>query len=318
MTLNATATLALLRELRGFHERGQLADSRLVFEALHPSLAQLERQETWPGDETQTYEAFGLLAWLSSERDPKPYGVPMPAWLSTWVVTTHRDLVARAPVRFARREGEAAADARAAGAGPDDRGTDQTADPSSANERDPIEMAVLGVILSGASLLLALETKIKARQVAESKVAAERAAASNRIRLRAIQAHMDELRRHLGSVRELGRLEIDPARPELTRTTIVFPSAEAEEQFNQNFERITAMIGRINRLMSEIDVRGLSLSDEDIRKFVQDPIAVAEARLGTLLRPGVGPHERSDRAAELLADYAALSGNLAAALDTGP
>jgi hypothetical protein len=309
MTLDATTTLALLREMRSYHERGQRADAQLVFEALRPSLAQLARQDTWHGDEPQTYEAFGLLAWLSSEGDPKPYGVSMPEWLSTWVVTTHRDLVVPARARFAGRP---------AGSPPPDPGTGPTADPPRAHERDPIELAVLGVILSGASLLLALETKIKARQAADSKAAAERAAAGNRVRLRAIQAHMEELRRHLGSVRELGRLELDPARPELTRTSIVFPSAEAEEQFNQNFERITAMIGRLNRLMSEIDVRGLSLSDGDIRKFVQGPIAVAEARLGALLRPGVGPHERSDRVAELLADYAALSGNLAAALDTGP
>ena len=305
MTLNATATLALLREMRSYHERGQLADAQLVFEAVRPSLAQLERQDTWPGDESQTYEAFGLLAWMSSEHDPKPYGVRMPDWLSTWVVTTHRDLVVPARARFGG--------GRAGGLPPD-----PAADPPRANERDPIELAVVGVILSGASLLLALETKVKARQAAESKAAAERAAAGNRVRLRAIQGHLDELRRHLGSIREMGRLELDPARPELTRTSIVFPSAEAEEQFNQNFERITAMIGRLNRLMSEIDVRGLSLSDEDIRKFVQGPIAVAEARLGALLRPGVGPHERSDRVAELLADYAALAGNLAAALDTGP
>lgn len=308
-TLDPTATLALMRELRSFHERGQRADARLVFDALRPSLAQLDRHETWTGDEAQTYEAFGLLAWLSSERDPKPYGVTLPAWLSTWVVTTHRDLVVPPRVRFvARPDRAAAADPGGAAGGIAPEG----------HERDPIELAVLGVILSGASLLLALETKIKARRAAETSAAASRAAAGNRVRLRAIEGHIRELRGLLGSIRELGRFEIDPTRPEPTRTSIVFPSAGAEEQFNQNFERITALIGRINRLLSEIDVHGLPLSDDEVRKFVTDPTAVAEARLGALMRAGVGPNERSDRAAELLADYAALAGNLAAALGTGP
>jgi hypothetical protein len=302
MPLDASTTLGLLRELRDFHERGQWADAQLVFDTVRPSLGPLERPEGWRGDEAQTYELFGLLAWLCSEREPKPYGAVLPDWLSTWVVTTHRDIVVPARAQFIHRPRDATPDV----------------DPPDLNERDPIELAVIGVILSGASLLLALETKVKARRAAESKAATERAAAGNRVRLRAIQAHMEELRRHLGSIRELGRLQIDPTRSELARTSIVFPSADAEEQFNQNFERVTAMIGRLNRLLSEIDVHGLALSEHDLRIFVTGPIAVAEAKLGALLRPGVGPHERSDKAAELLADYAALAGNLAAALDTGP
>lgn len=297
MTLDAAGTLALMRELRRFQERGCVADARLVFEALQPSLAQLDRRETWTGDEAQTHEAFALMAWLASERETRPFVVPMPAWLANWVVTTHRPIPAPARASFsprpaARTEGDA--------------------------ERDPIDVAVLGVILSGASLILAIETKVKARQAAETQAAAQRAAAANRIRLRSIGAHMDELRRFLGNIRERGRLVLNPAKPGLTRTSIVFASSEAEEQFNQDFDRLTALIGRVNRALSEIDPRGLPLEPADVQRLVEGPIAVAEAKLGALLRPEVGPNERIDKAADLIADYAALAGNLASALESRP
>jgi len=307
MALDPTRTLALMQELRRFHDRGCVADAELVYEALRPSLELLEQPETWAGDEAQTYEAFAHLAWMAGESDPKPFGVAMPEWLATWAVTTHRPLPAPARASFDRRLRRA--DAAPSGAEPP---------ATAASERDPLEVAVIGVILAGASLILALETKVKARTAAESKAAAERASGANRIRLRAIRRHLDELHRHLGSLRELGSLVLDPTKTGLTRTSIVFASAEAEEQFNQDFDRVTALIGRINRALSEIDPRGLPLSDDDVRRYVDGPVVVAEARLGALLRPEVGPNERIDKAAELVAGYSALVDDLASALDTGP
>jgi hypothetical protein len=181
---------------------------------------------------------------------------------------------------------------------------------ANASARDPIEWAIIAVVISGSSLILALETKIKARQRAESEEAARKALARNRLRLNTISDHLNEMRRFVSEIPELGKIEINTENVGITRGSIIFASDADEERFNQKFDRMTTLIGRINRCLSEIDSQGFHLNDDDVQKYVTDPMRRAQNKVIPLLQADIDPYTRIQRANELLAAYADMVVNL--------
>ena len=182
------------------------------------------------------------------------------------------------------------------------------------SSRDPLECAVLSVIVSGCSLILALETKIKTRQEAESAKAREKAKNGNRVRLSTMRTHLNEIQGIVSVIPKLGTFEVHNERPGIARNSITFSSDFDEERFNQNFDRMTASVGRINRLLSEIDPEGLPLTDEDVKTFVTEPIRRVQDKVIPAIHPEVDPRKRIERVLDLLRDYANLLQNLEAAL----
>ena len=179
-----------------------------------------------------------------------------------------------------------------------------------ASARDPIEWAIIGVIIAGSSLILALEAKIEARRRAESDAAARKAQAANRLRLRTIRAHLNEIRGFVSLIQKLGKIEVNSEKPGISRHSITFTSETDEESFNQYFDRVTALIGRINRCLSEFDPQGIPLSDENVRIFVTEPMRRAQNKVIPLLQPDLDPYNRIGMTDDLLQDYANLIENL--------
>ena len=182
--------------------------------------------------------------------------------------------------------------------------------PLDTSPRDPIEWAIIALIISGSSLILALESKIEARRRAESAATAEKAKAGNRLRLNTIRGHLNEIRGFVSVIPKLGKIEVNPDKPGISRNSIIFSSDADEEHFNQSFDRVTALIGRINRCLSEIDPQGIPLTDDDVRIFVTEPMRRAQDKVIPLLQADADPHKRIERAYELLQDYAKLIENL--------
>jgi hypothetical protein len=186
--------------------------------------------------------------------------------------------------------------------------------PPETSARDPIEWAIIAVVISGSSLILALEKKFEDRRRAQSAAAAEKARAGNRLRLGTIRAHLNEISMLLRAIPDLGRLEVDPNNSGISRNSITFSSDANEERFSQNFDRLTALIGRINRLLSEIDPQGLPLTDEDVRRFVTEPMQRAQEKVLPILQANADPRKRIERAHELVEEYANLIADLERAL----
>lgn len=183
-----------------------------------------------------------------------------------------------------------------------------------ASPRDPIEWAFIAVVLGGSSLILALEAKIEARRHAESAAAADKAKTGNILRLVEIRNHLNQIRDFVSAIPILGKIEINRDKPGISKNSIIFTSAADEESFNQLFDRVTASIGQINRLLSDIDPVGIPLADDDVRTFVTNPMRRAQDKVIPILRDDVDPHERINRVYELLQDYANLIENLGRAL----
>jgi hypothetical protein len=184
----------------------------------------------------------------------------------------------------------------------------------SASARDPIEWAIIAVIISGSSLCLSLEAKIEARRRAQSAAAAEKAKNGNLLRLRTIRGHINEMRSFVSLIPKLGQFQVDKGKPPLISASIVFGSPQDEEQFNQHFDRVAAVIGRINRCLSEIDVEGVPLSEEDTRNFVTEPIRRLQEKITPLLQMNGDPHKRIGSGLELLKEYSDLLEKLENAL----
>ena len=176
--------------------------------------------------------------------------------------------------------------------------------------RDPIDWAIVGVILAGCSLVLALEQKIEARRSAESEEAARKAQGGNLPRLRAIREHIDEIHKYLSDIKNYGKIVFHPDKSGIARSSLVFSSAEDEERFNQSFDRITALIARINRCLSEIDPIGIPLNVNDVRKFVAEPIKHIQQATERVLRADMGPYDRMGSVDSLLTDFSSFVGNL--------
>ncbi len=180
--------------------------------------------------------------------------------------------------------------------------------------RDPIEWAIIAVIIAGSSLMLALETKITARQRVESEDAVQKARAGNRLRLSAMRDHLNEMRGFVFEIPCLGEIETNITDISIARNSIIFQSDREEEIFNQKFDRITMLIARINRCLSEIDAQGFQLNDNDLQEYVTGPMQYAKNMVIPLLQADIEPKIRIERVCELLGVYEGIVKNLENAL----
>lgn len=177
---------------------------------------------------------------------------------------------------------------------------------------DPIDWAIVAVIISGASLIVNIKSKIDVDNNARSDAARIKAISSNRVRIGKIQRTLENLKMWTREIQELGEIVVNNDERGITRTSIVFGSEYEAEMFNEIFDQIMHSISRINRLISEIDSEGLPLKDEDLYEFVELPIERLKQDSIRLLDPDIEtqPLNRLNRLIKLLDDYILLLQNL--------
>jgi hypothetical protein len=168
--------------------------------------------------------------------------------------------------------------------------------------RDPFEWVIISIVIGGASLVLSIKNKIDARRDAESAKRATQAEASNRLRLDAIKRELHHIEALIAHTRESGELKIDETATGIARRTIVFTTPEAEETFNRRFDQSTAAIGRINRLLSELDLDGFPLKPLDVEEFVIAPSRKIQLKAAAVLGNDDDRWDRLEAAHSLISD----------------
>jgi hypothetical protein len=73
-------------------------------------------------------------------------------------------------------------------------------------EFDPIEWAIIGVVVGGSSLILAIKVKIDATRKIKQEKANKEARVSNQVRLKGIQRALDEMREIFNYIYKIGKL----------------------------------------------------------------------------------------------------------------
>lgn len=167
---------------------------------------------------------------------------------------------------------------------------------------DPIDWAIIGVIIAGSGLFLTLESKIEARRRAESKALEIKAINSNKIKLIELKDYIFELYLISEKIGKLGVLKIDENKSGITKSYIEFHSEEDQEKFNERFDRVTYLISRINRLINEIDPVGFPIKDSDIEEYVNNPVDSLKNQIESLISPDFHPLERRSGLGQLLTD----------------
>ena len=177
---------------------------------------------------------------------------------------------------------------------------------SSRAKLDPIEWAIVGVVIAGASLVLTVDTKIKARRK-ERSVSAQR---RNRLQLLEMRDSLDEMKKLVDGFGQLVNLSIHRNREGITKASWEFVSEEAREKFNRSFDRLAYLISRLNRCVNEIDPDGIELDEKSEREFVAGPIARIKRSAEEAILPSTDPAVRMELVKGLIFD----AGKLVAAL----
>lgn len=123
---------------------------------------------------------------------------------------------------------------------------------------DPDPIAVLGVIISGLSLLLALESKIEARHArleAKSDIAKRACRAS----LRNLQRDCFQISEFIRSFRRLGDIEQVESREKGFGAFRLYFSDEQLADYNQNFDSIMQAVSSINRSVIAMPLQDIPL-----------------------------------------------------------
>ena len=94
---------------------------------------------------------------------------------------------------------------------------------------DPIDWAIIAVMVGGCAVLLSLDQKIEARRKADAVETERKAINGNRLRLNTMSFHLRELESILSRIDEIGTIKIDDTKTGITRGSIVFDSDESQE-----------------------------------------------------------------------------------------
>jgi hypothetical protein len=189
--------------------------------------------------------------------------------------------------------------------------------PGSRPDLDPIEWAVIGVVIAGVTLVLSIEQKIRDCRREKSKEIHEKATLGNLLRLQNINGHLASLRDLVQRTHKVGRVVVDENRTGITRSSIVFDDERSAEEFNRMFDAMMFHIGRLNRLISEIDIDGFPLNDADEKEFVQAPVEEIKLRTKAALEADLDPYLRLNETDALLSDYGQFISGIETILDVG-
>src|SRR5262245_27483845 len=181
--------------------------------------------------------------------------------------------------------------------------------------RDPIEWAIIGVLIGGAGLVVTIRNRVDTRRAARSAKRAQEAKASNRVRLNAINGYLGEIKTAISYTRKHGKVVVDQATKGIARRSIVFATAEVEEGFNREFDRATFAIGRINRLLSELDSEGFPMKPKDLEEFVRAPLKRIQEKFASVLRSDDDRSNRLEAAQAVVSDCQIFIRNLERALN---
>ncbi|MGH6872748.1 MAG: hypothetical protein ACREHE_14700 [Rhizomicrobium sp.] len=180
---------------------------------------------------------------------------------------------------------------------------------------DPIEWAVIGVILAGANLVVAIEKRIEDRIEAKSAEVRKKAVAGNIVRLATMRRELEGLREVLMRIHKLGHIVTDPNKQGIDAASLVFDSDEDAEHYKFLFDMALHHIGRLNRLVMEIDSEGLPFSDGDTKEFFAKPMAEAKERTFAAIHPENDAQRRLKEAGAVLELYENMIRNLETALE---
>lgn len=170
-------------------------------------------------------------------------------------------------------------------------------------EHDPIAWGALALIVATASLVLSLEQKIKTRQRDVQRDRQQKAANGNRLRVHKLQTHITTLRTLTSDMRASAEIITDHELSGILRETLDFLTDENEERYQRIVEEVGNVVGRINRLICEMDQDGFPLSEEDIGRYVARPISLIADVTPLALDPDMDAGERFDLVNKLLALY---------------
>ncbi|HTQ14316.1 MAG TPA: hypothetical protein VMH86_10610 [Rhizomicrobium sp.] len=182
---------------------------------------------------------------------------------------------------------------------------------------DPIEWAVLGVIIAGSSLALSIQTKFEQHRKARSEELQRKAVAGNLVRLANMGDALHGLRQAMELIHKVGRIAFDKEKHGIDSASLVFDDDASAEEYNALFDRALYLIGRLNRLVMELDPEGLPLGDDDRKAFFGKPVAEIRERTLAAIHPDNDPYQRLSEAGLVLEIFERLLGDLGAALETG-
>lgn len=168
--------------------------------------------------------------------------------------------------------------------------------PKKSAKLDPIEWAIFGIVIAGTSLVLTIDTKIKARRKEKS----EKAQRGNRLQLQEMKECLKEMNVLVGGFNELVNLRIALSEQGITRGSWEFVSEEAMEKFNRSFDRITYLVSRLNRCVNAFDPDGILLDEKVEREFIAGPITRLKENAEKAIQPSTDSRERLELVKSLL------------------
>lgn len=181
-------------------------------------------------------------------------------------------------------------------------------------EFDPIEWAIIAIIISGSSLLLALETKVQNRKKAKNDEVARRAKNANKERLQSIQGILLEMDTIVKHIQKTGKLIVNESKSPLGRFSLDFETKENFDHFNDDFDRLMELIAKLNRSCNAIDVQGIDLTPKDMEEFVDIPLKSIKALTQEAINVDIDPKTRMLMVEKLLKDYSVFVNKLSAIL----
>jgi hypothetical protein len=170
-------------------------------------------------------------------------------------------------------------------------------------ELDPIEWAIIGIIISGSSLLLTIQGKLRERRRDAREEIAREARSGNILRISTIKGHIKELADVISQIQEIGHIIENESDHPLGKFSFEFETPSAHERYNQLIDRATSAIARINRLVGQIDIRGFPISDEDYRQYVEPLFLELKQITETAIQIDSDPKKRFDALKYLLDRY---------------
>jgi len=181
---------------------------------------------------------------------------------------------------------------------------------SNKKDLDPIDWAIVAIIIGGASLIVSIKSKIDTNRVVKEAAVQKKAITGNRVRLNKIKHKLSHINIWLSELTEIGNIVVNDDETGISRSSIEFESEGELEAFNEMFDYLTSSISRINRLISELDPDGMPFTDNDKAEFVNRPIERLKEDTEGLLNTDMDSKERIGKLKELLYGYELLISNI--------
>jgi len=155
--------------------------------------------------------------------------------------------------------------------------------PQPAQDPDPI--AICGIIISGLSLLLALESKIEARRARVVTRKKEQARRTCKLSLATLQSNCFQVSTFIRSLKSLGKIEPVSHREKGYGAFRLYFTEEQITHYNNQFNSAVQAISAINKVIVEIPLEDISIPEMERHNLLKTIKSLRDAANVFLMNP---------------------------------